>query len=458
MAFTGKRPTLCKYALANHLWLGRIDPLLWRANLTHEMCLALARTVATKVVLRAGNAQTTASHIPNHWDHVFQQSGLVGSAVVFHNGDATHAVQSLPPRKLNDALAVTFCTDLPTGGSQEEGRAAVRRIAQLQLEKSVFEKQADSLRATNMVYKEGLTEINRELLTEWLNNEDSAVPPPVLDCVVTVPVGNEGPGDMRQQGPAGATEQRTTPEDEPVVFAMESTVTDFNESRTDACSRIVLLLHKLEELEAAGARSVAVEMESVVDGQETLIDHVGRKRILELCQEIHESCRKVSAQEMRVKLEEELRDAVMGKSRWYLQGQAADAARTDSQRDMGQHSRLGGDQPSTEQFSLRRSESAATEVRSEDLPIPHQPSTEQSSLRRSETAATEVRSEDLEVPHLAVARGKKPLSLWDWKIWTMAKPKLWRYGDASNLYERETALSTTEWAACLLLREAGRMG
>ena len=121
-------------------------------------------------------------------------------------------------------------------------------------------------------------------------------------------------------------------------------MTDFNESRTDACSRIVLLLHKLEELEAAGARSVAVEMESVVDGQETLIDHVGRKRILELCQEIHESCRKVSAQEMRVKLEEELRDAVMGKSRWYLQGQAADAARTDSQRDMGQHSRLGGDQ------------------------------------------------------------------------------------------------------------------
>ena len=113
---------------------------------------------------------------------------------------------------------------------------------------------------------------------------------------------------------------------------------------------------------------------------------------------------------------------------------------------------------STEQFSLRRSETAATEVRSEDLQIPHQPSTEQISLRRSETAATEVRSEDLEVPHLAVARGKKPLSLWDWKIWTMAKPKLWRYGDASNLYERERALSTTEWAACLLLREAGRMG
>ena len=29
------------------------DLLLWKANLTHEMCMALARTVATKVVLRA---------------------------------------------------------------------------------------------------------------------------------------------------------------------------------------------------------------------------------------------------------------------------------------------------------------------------------------------------------------------------------------------------------------------
>ena len=29
------------------------DLLLWKANLTHEMCMALARTVATKLVLRA---------------------------------------------------------------------------------------------------------------------------------------------------------------------------------------------------------------------------------------------------------------------------------------------------------------------------------------------------------------------------------------------------------------------
>ncbi|CAE7535845.1 tkt, partial [Symbiodinium sp. CCMP2592] len=45
-AFSAKKPWLCKYALANDLWLGRPEPQLWGANLTHELCLALARTVA----------------------------------------------------------------------------------------------------------------------------------------------------------------------------------------------------------------------------------------------------------------------------------------------------------------------------------------------------------------------------------------------------------------------------
>ena len=398
-SFTGKKPTMAKYALANDLWLGRIDPLLWEANVTHEMCLALARTVATKVVLRAGDAQKHGTLSPNQWDHVFQQSGLVGSAVVFHNGDATHAVESLPPRQFNDALAVTFCTEVPeASGEDSAGREVVRRIAHLQLHKDRFVKQATTLRETNPVYAEGVSEINRAVLTEWLQDQECAVPPPVLDCVVTVPVGTAGPGKMRQDGPADATEQRTSPDEEPVVFAMEPTVSDFNDRRNDMCNKIVMLLQKLEELEAAGARSVAVEMESLVDEEETLIDHLGRQRILTLCQEIQESCRKLSSQELRRKLEGELRDAVMGKSRWFLASESQPGSQTEGHAEVG----------------------VTTEYA---------------------------------VPHLAVARGKKPLSLWDWKIWTMSRPRLWRYGDGGNLFERDTSLSTTEWAACLLLRE-----
>jgi len=409
--FSGKKPTLCKFALANDLWLGRIDPLLWQANLTHEMCLALARTVATKVVLRSGQNQSHGSQSANQWDHVLQQSGLVGSAIVFHNGDATHAVESLPPRKFNDALAVTFCTHLPQAQGQEEGQAAVRSIAQFQLQKSLFVEQATSLRETNAVYAAGVTEINRELLTEWL---DQQVPQPVLDCVVTVPVGEGGPGQMRQEGPAGATEQRTTPDEEPVVFAMEPEVSDFNEGRNDVCSRIVTLLQKLEELEAAGARSVAVEMETFVDEQQTLVDHVGRQRILDLCKEIHESCQKLSAGDLRRKLEEELRDAVMGKSRWFL----------SSSSSVSSGVATGGTEAAVSGVGV----------------------TTEGALPTSQV--------DSNKPgHLVVARGKKPLSLWDWKIWTMARPRLWRYGDAGNLFERETPLATNEWAASLLLRE-----
>ena len=42
-AFQSQNPKLCRYALANHLWLGRWDPLFRGANLSHQMLLALAR-------------------------------------------------------------------------------------------------------------------------------------------------------------------------------------------------------------------------------------------------------------------------------------------------------------------------------------------------------------------------------------------------------------------------------
>ena len=173
-AFSSSKPWLCKFALANDLWLGRPDPLLWKANITHDMCLALARTVATKVVLRAGGAaqRETSSRSGSSWDYAFHQSGLVGSAVVFHNGDAEYALQSLPPCKLNDALAVSFCVDLPSADAQEACRATVSRIRQLHLHRQEFVEQAEALRATNPVYRSGVSDINRELLAEWFGNED----------------------------------------------------------------------------------------------------------------------------------------------------------------------------------------------------------------------------------------------------------------------------------------------
>jgi hypothetical protein len=213
--------------------------------------------------------------------------------------------------------------------------------------------------------------------------------------VVTVPVGEDGPGIMRQEGPADATAEHVQVQQDETVFALESEVKDFNEENTDVNTKIVSLLEKIDELESAGARSVSVELATLMGEDTTLVDHLGRQRILQLCDEVQETCRKLSAPDARRKLEMELRDAVMGKSRWLLPSETSNEEPVQEDADSGRAAK-----------------------------------------------------------HLLVARGKKPLSLFDWKIWTMAKPKLWRYGDAGNLFDREEALSTREWAACLLLREA----
>jgi len=53
-----------------------------------------------------------------------------------------------------------------------------------------------------------------------------------------------------------------------------------------------------------------------------------------------------------------------------------------------------------------------------------------------------------------VPRGSAPLSLWDWRVWSQARPTLWRYGDAGNLDPRRSVpLLTHEWITCMCLRE-----
>ena len=251
---------------------------------------------------------------------------------------------------------------------------------------------------------------------------------------MAVPVGDAGPGTVRQTGPADATEageqarqETSISQDlsETCVLAMEPQVEDFNSHGREVSMMLVGMLQKLEELEHAGARSVGLEMESMVDEQRTLVDHLGRKNILELCRQIHESCRQLSAAEQQRRLEQELRDAVMGKSRW-LRAPEAERVQRDAEP--------GAD-------PLQRDGEADADPARRDAEADADP------------VQRDAEEDNGQASRLLVARGKRPLSLWDWKIWTMAKPRLWRYGDAGNLFERDTNLSTSEWAACLLLRE-----
>ena len=175
----------------------------------------------------------------------------------------------------------------------------------------------------NPVYQAG-PPLDHEVLTKWCPDPAvPTVPPPLADCVVTVPVPG-GVGGIVRQGPADSTEQAQAARSDAdahavaenrYISALEPEVRDFN-SESEGAQEIVSLLQQLEELESAAARSVAVEMESAAQDESTLIDHLGRKRILDLCDQVRQQCQKISAPEKRAQLEKELQDAVMGKSRW----------------------------------------------------------------------------------------------------------------------------------------------
>ena len=164
---------MCKYALAHHLWLGRWDPLFRNANLSHQMLLALARIVTTKVVLRPEGRTTTRSGEKPSWDFLFHQSGMIGSAILFGNASCTKALASFPPQSVSDSFAVSFVaqppeehpTGCPDGAMKHEGlgqdaqrlqeqaQTFVKGIAKLKVDRTEFDEQAAALRATNVVYK-----------------------------------------------------------------------------------------------------------------------------------------------------------------------------------------------------------------------------------------------------------------------------------------------------------------
>ena len=313
----------------------------------------------------------------------------------------------------------------------------VSKIADLKLDRPLYEQQHTSLQKTNPVYQAG-PQLDQDVLTRWCPDPAvPVVPPPIAESVVTVPV-QGGVGCIVRQGPAESTEQAEAARNDADAYssaenryisALETEVRDFN-TESEGTQEVVALLEQLKELENAAARSVAVEMESAAQDETTLIDHIGRKRILALCDEIRQQSQRVSSEEKRAQIEKELQDAVMGTSRWlHLKPQTPEGL--TEREGCTPTSTVGSGQEAT-------TSSARAATSSSDCASPP-----------ANAAAPEVK-----LPHLYVARGKKLLSLWDWKIWTMFKPKLWRYGDACNLYpERDTALSTGEWAACMLLRE-----
>ena len=80
-------------------------------------------------------------------------------------------------------------------------------------------------------------------------------------------------------------------------MAFEPEVKDFNDQDKSGAMEVTAVMQQLEELDHAAQRSVAVEVESALEsglGDEGgLVDEVGRARILDLCTQVHQSCKRL---------------------------------------------------------------------------------------------------------------------------------------------------------------------
>ena len=232
------------------------------------------------------------------------------------------------------------------------------------------------------------------LVAQWCPDPQlPQVPSAILDSVVAVPVGEDGPGRVVASGPGDATAGvAQEKEDAEVEAAKQAQILNaFSEddipgsSESAASLEVAALMQQLEELDHAAQRSVAAEAESAVESGACLIDDAGRERILDICKQISDGAAGLSRTDRLHKLQAELQSAALGRHAC----QASEAS-------------------------------------------------------------------DCAMPQMQVPRGSTPLSLWDWKVWSQARPTLWRFGDAGNLDPRRAApLLTHEWITCLCCREDG---
>ena len=133
------------------MWLGRWEPLFRDANVSHQMLLALARAVSTKVVLRPEGKSRSNDTTENKWDFLFHQSGMIGSAILFANGNCGAALRKFPAQRVNDTFAVGFDAGPNSAAADtKSARHVVSKIAKLKVDRAEFDRQAAALTETNV--------------------------------------------------------------------------------------------------------------------------------------------------------------------------------------------------------------------------------------------------------------------------------------------------------------------
>ena len=315
-AYSKRNPrAMSKTALSNNLWLGRHPPLLRDASLGHQLLLALARVVSTKVYLSSKGVDESARQHASTWRRRFLQSGIQGTAIVFNNASATEALAGFPPtaEELQQTFAAVFTgPENPTEAQQEDiegsgpehakaretmARARMRKEVELEVDKVLLDEQARFLLRTNYAYKSD-GNYRSDLVAALPSGK--AVPPCFEACAAFVKV-DAADSDMKQaSGPASSTTAGELEEEARDAEELVKWMSVIDEDTSDAAEMSVLptIQRLLERMESQAGRVAVNELNSVLsDGGTGPQDRLGRKRLKDICRDFHVLCDKFSPEE-----------------------------------------------------------------------------------------------------------------------------------------------------------------
>lgn len=389
-------------------WVRTDFPKSTQASLGHQLLLALGRVVSTKVYLSSkGTNQPTRQHLES-WRHKFLQQGMSGTSIVYGNGNVDDAMRSFPPTAevLQDTFVAVFGgaegseeRHLTKSQQEQAAREALRREVPLKVEKTLFDRQARRLLATNYVYKER-GNYRTDLVDEF--PDAAAVPTCIEACAKYIPVRPEATDVTQASGPSSSTtaarqEASAAEEQDAGELVQWMSLLDEDQDETAELSSLPALQGLMERMESQAGRVVANELMAVAEeGGYGALDEMGRTRLRSLCESFHKKCTRVSK-------EEEV-EALL----WRVKALAENKAPLQNAEEMS----LAKDLPDTAEIPSKRP------------------------------------------ARLQVPTTRKAETWWNPRYWSIARPTDFCYGDfVWGLDNQPVPLSVVEWIQIMYRRE-----
>ena len=283
-----------KFCLANWNWLGRHEPLLRDNTLGHQLLLAIGQVVSTKVYLPIQGKDQGVRQAQTSWRQKFLQSWMRSFLPSLEVMQDCFVVVFTGPDKptQEDTVAMEGRTAEAPQKGEEMARKALRREVELHLEKKNFDPQARLLLDTNYVYMKAhcCTDLVEKL------PQEPAVPEVFHACAECVSVDAAMDDVSKANGPVSATtageQERDAASDESMLGSTPwLSVLDDDQAQI---SSLLALDALLEQMERQERRVVANEVKAMLtEGGYGALDELGRKKLLKICDDFYDQCRKV---------------------------------------------------------------------------------------------------------------------------------------------------------------------